>query len=107
MNEDETIILTDHMGKTIRLTSERRTHILEHPEMVEQLERLRETVAAPQLVVATPADEAVHVYQRHYAATPVTSKYLWVIVKWLVDDAFVVTAFFSSRQKKGKMIWMA
>jgi len=37
------LILTDHQGRVIRLTAERQAHILEHPELVGQLERLKET----------------------------------------------------------------
>ena len=104
---DETVILADHEGRSIRLTPERHEHILEHPEMVEQFERICETLAQPETVVVTTADETVHVYHRHYEITPVTSKFLQVAVKLLEDDAFVLTAFFSSRPKKGKTIWQA
>ena len=72
-----------------------------------QLERIRETVARPEVAIATVSDEAVRVYHRHYTVTPVTSKYLLVAVKIVEDDAFVLTAFFSSRQKKGKLVWRA
>ena len=56
-------------------------------------------------VVVTVADESVRCYHRLYERTPVTRKYLIVAVKVLVDDAFVVTAFFSSRLKRGKVVW--
>ena len=104
---DETIILIDYKGREIRLTTERRGHIFEHPEMVEQFERIRDTIREPEVIVATTADETVHVYHRYYETTPVTSKYLLVAVKLLEEDAFVLTAFLSSRQKKGKIIWQA
>ena len=104
---DETIILTDHEGRMIRLTEERHEHILRHPEMAEQIDRIHETIAEPQMIVATTADETVHVYHRYYATTPVTSKFLQVAVKILEDDAIVLTAFFSSRQKKGILVWRA
>ncbi len=107
MSDDDLIILIDHIGRSIRLTRERRAHILEHPEMTGQLERLRETLAQPEVVIATTADASVHVYHRHYAETPVTSKFLLVAVKWMNTDAFVLTAFFSSRQKKGTVVWQA
>ncbi len=103
----DTIILIDHEGREIRLTPERRDHILEHPEMAEQFERIQETVKTPELVIATTADDAVHVYHRYYETTPVTSKFLLVAVKMVEDDAFVLTAFFSRREKKGTVIWTA
>lgn len=104
---DDTMILIDHNGREIRLTAERRDHILEHPEMAEQFERIQETVKTPESVIATTADDTVHVYHRYYETTPVTSKFLLVAVKVLEDDAFVLTAFFSRREKKGTVIWTA
>lgn len=106
MSEDS-LVLADHTGRKIRLSAERLLHILEHPEMAEQLERLVETLKAPETVVQTEADETVHVYHRYYESTPVTSKFLLVAVKLLDTDAFVLTAFFSRRKKKGIVIWTA
>jgi hypothetical protein len=106
MSQD-VIEITDYQGRSIRLTAERREHILEHPEMADQLARVLETLQAPESVVATAADETVHVYQRYYETTPVTSKFLLVAVKSLVADAFVLTAFFSRREKKGTLLWKA
>jgi heme A synthase len=103
---DDIIILIDHDGHRIRLTVERYNHILEHPEMVGQFERIQETIQMPQLVVTTIADETVQVYHRYYEITPVTSKFLLVVVKVLKDDAFVLTAFFSKREKKGNVRWI-
>jgi len=104
-DDAQTITLVDHQQRAIRLTVERRHHILEHPEMQGQLDRISETLLIPDLIVATTVDPSVHVYHRFYAATPVTRKYMLVVVKIVDDDAFVLTAFFSSRQKKGLVIW--
>lgn len=104
---DDAIILIDHAGREIRLTMERRNHILEHPEMVGQFERIQETIQTPETVIATTTDDTVHVYHRYYETTPVTSKFLLVAIKLLEDDAFVLTAFFSRREKKGTVIWTA
>lgn len=104
---DDTILLTDYNDRTIRLTDERRIHILDNPEMAEQLERIRETIKTPEVVIATDADKTVQVYHRYYETTPVTSKFLLVVVKLLTDDAFVLTAFFSRREKKGVLVWKA
>jgi len=81
MSNDNITILTDHEGREIRLTDERREHILEHPEMVDQFEGIAETVNNPETVVATKVDDTVHVYHRYYETTPVTSKFLQVVVK--------------------------
>ena len=102
---DDYEILTDHQGRAIRLTSERWSHILDHPEMIGQHERLIDTIANPEIVIATIKDETIHTYHRLYGQTPVTRKHLVVAVKILGDDAFVVTAFFSNRVKRGIQIW--
>ncbi len=101
----EVEILTDYRGRAVRLTDERWVHILEHPEMVGQRKKLIETLTAPDVVIATTKDETVHTYHKRYARTPVTRKYLLVAVKILDDDAFILTAFFTSRQKRGDVIW--
>ncbi len=99
------VVFTDYQGRSIRLTDERQQHILEHVEMRGQLDRIRETLKSPELVVATSLDETVHVYHRFYSQPPVTSKHLHVAVKLLEADAFIVTAFFSNRLKKGSKVW--
>ncbi len=98
-------LLIDYNKRKIRLTDERWEHIVSHIEMVEQRERLVQTLAEPDSVVSTEADPTVLVYVRFYEITPVTSKYLQVAVKMLEGDAFVVTAFFSRRAKKGEVVW--
>jgi hypothetical protein len=98
-------ILVNHEGRNIRLTTERWQHILDHPEMEGQRTRLEETLVNPELVVATNQDESIHAYHRLYETTPVTRKYMVVAVKILEDDAFVVTAFYSNRSKRGTVIW--
>ena len=103
-SEDQ--ILVDHQGRPIRLTAERWRHILEHPEMVEQRFRLAETLADPEVVIATEKDSVVHAYHRLYESTPVTRKYMVVAVKILGEDAFILTAYFTSQVKKGSTIWL-
>jgi hypothetical protein len=103
MREDQT--LTDYQGREIRLPLERWKHIMEHPEMVDQQASITETLASPDLIIATDADPDVHAYHRLYPQTPVTRKDLIVAVKVLLDDAFILTAFFSGRLKKGQLIW--
>ncbi|MBI5958859.1 MAG: hypothetical protein HY866_09005 [Chloroflexi bacterium] len=99
-------VFTDYNNRAIRLTNERWTHILEHPEMIEQRERLIETLAAPDMVITTVKDSNVHAYHRLYEHTPVTRKYLVIAVKIETDDAFILTAYFSSRLKKGPIVWI-
>lgn len=102
---EDTRTLTDHMDRAIRLTPERWQHILDHKEMAGQEKRLTETLLEPNIVIATRRDPAILCYHRQYEKTPVTRKYMMVAVKLLEEDAFVITAHFMSKIKRGKQIW--
>jgi len=45
-------VLPDRFGRIVRLTDERIVHILEHAEMVGQLDKVEETVREPDIVVS-------------------------------------------------------
>lgn len=49
-------IFTDYQGRVVRLTDERLTHILEHPEMLGMQRALEETVRHPALVFESEID---------------------------------------------------
>jgi hypothetical protein len=98
-------ILKDRNGREIRLTDERLHHILEHPEMQGQESRITETLLTPNSIIASHHDATVHLYHKWYEETPVTRKYLVVMVKYLEQDAFDITTFFTDKEKKGARIW--
>jgi hypothetical protein len=98
-------VLTDHQGRSIRLTAERLAHILEHPEMAGPGDRVAETLADPDTVVESVSDASVVLYYRRYASTPVGSKWLCTVVKVLPGDAFVITAYLTDRIKRGTVLW--
>ena len=52
----KTEVFTDYLGRNVRLTSERRMHILEHPEMQEWVERIPVVLARPERVVRSRFD---------------------------------------------------
>jgi len=70
-----------------------------------QEHRIAETLKAPHAIVISRRDPAVHLYHKLFEKTPVTRKYLVVVVKHFDRDAFVITAFFTDREKKGVRIW--
>jgi len=98
-------VLQDRFGRAVRLTEERMAHILEHAEMEGQLDKLGEGLQEPDVIVRSQHDPNVHLYHKHYAATPVSEKYLLVAVKVAEDDAFVLTAFFTNTIQKGERLW--
>jgi len=56
-------VLQDYFGRTIRLTDERIAHILEHGEMEGQLDKLKEALQEPDIVVRSRRDPEVHLPQ--------------------------------------------
>ena len=57
-------MLRDFQGLAIRLTDERLTHILEHPEMASLGAAIEETLAHPQVVIQSASDEEARLYYR-------------------------------------------
>ncbi len=98
-------LLRDYAGREIRLTDERSAHIQGHSEMQDQEPRISETLLIPDSVIASHHDTTVHLYHKLYDKTPVTRKYLVVVVKSLERDAFVITSSFTDKEKKGTRLW--
>jgi len=73
--------------------------------MVGQEDRIRETLAFPDLVKGSRHDAHVLCYYRWYEVTPVTQKYLLCIVRVLGQEGFVITAFYTDKVKGGSIEW--
>lgn len=99
--------LHDHQGLTIRLTDERLSHILEHPEMHGMESAIEETLQNPQEVIESFSDPEARLYFRFYFGTMVGDKFMCVVIKVHADDAFVLTAYLTDRIKKGVLRWKA
>jgi hypothetical protein len=98
-------VLHDVQGLAIRLTDERRDHILEHAEMAEMESAIEETLRDPERVVRSLSDPDAHLYYRFYFRTVVGGKFLCVVVKLSEKGAFVLTAYLTNRIKKGERLW--
>ena len=99
------ILLYDLHGQKVRLTDERLDHILKHSEMHGQENLISETLLTPNSVFLSHHDPTVHIYHKLFDKTPVTRKYLIVAVKYINNDAFVITSFFTNKESKGIKIW--
>lgn len=97
--------LRDCFGRTVRLTDERLAHILEHPEMKGMEAEIEQVLQQPQLVRRSRSDAAVRLFYEFYARTIVGGKWLCVVVKYGVSDAFVVTAYLTDAPKAGEDLW--
>jgi hypothetical protein len=91
----------------VRLTDERVAHILEHPEMKEMGADIERLLAVLQFVRRSRSDDAVRLFYAFYPGTIVGGKWLCVVVKYLVSDAFVVTAYLTDQPKAGERLWPA
>ncbi|MFV1950626.1 MAG: hypothetical protein ACC630_01520 [Nitrospinota bacterium] len=96
----------DIYERKIRLTDERFQHIeSDHPEMFGQIDKIRETLSNADKIIRSKTDSNVELFYHHYNETPVTEKYLCVVVKVLVNDLFIITAYFTDTIKRGEILW--
>jgi hypothetical protein len=96
----------DINNRQIRLTEERQEHIeADHPEMLAQIGKMQDTLLYPDIIVRSRTDPDVELFYRYYRITPVTEKFLCVVVKVLVGDQFIITAYFTDTIKRGEILW--
>jgi hypothetical protein len=97
--------LKDCFGYSVRVTDERLAHILDHPEMKEMEVEIEKVVQQPQIVRRSRSDATVRLFYEFYPQTIVRGKWLCVVVKYMMDDAFVVTAYLTDKPKVGEDLW--
>jgi len=93
------------LGKVIVLDENRWKHVLEHPEMENQRFKIEETLVDPDEVRESVYTSSIWLFYKLYANTPVSEKYLLVVVEVLDGEGFIVTTFFTDKVKKGGLIW--
>jgi len=94
-------VICEKFGCSIRLTEERKQHIVSrHPEIRGNFNKIKPTLAKPDLIVANryAADEKY--YHRFFETL---GNYLIVVVN--TDKKFIITAFIAREVKKGKLQW--
>ena len=55
-----------------------------------QIDKLRETLRNPDKVIRSFTDPEVELFYKYYDVTPVTKKYLCVIIKVFAEDLFII-----------------
>ena len=84
----------DKSGRKIHLSDERWKHLnQEHPEVEPYLEDIKETLKNPVKITEYELDENVRYYYKYFKERE-SAKYLLVIVKYLNDHGFIITAYF-------------
>ncbi len=95
----------DYQARTIRLTDERLSHIIDnHDELIGMERAIEETLAAPEQVRESMRDEQVRLYYRWYNGTKVGDKYMCVVMVARGGTAFVATAYLTDKVREGKLL---
>jgi hypothetical protein len=96
----------DYNDRSIRFTDERIEHITNsHPEMADQYENIIETLVDPDFVLQSNTDKKAELVYKHYHKTPVSEKYLVVIIVEGDSDLFMLTSYFTNTIKSGVRLW--
>ena len=98
-------IIRDCFGHEVRLTDERLAHILQHVELTDMESDVERVLQTPTEVRISRSDEGVRLFYEFYAQTRAGGKWLCVVVKYLNEDAFVITAYLTDTLKPGETVW--
>jgi hypothetical protein len=89
--------ILDKKGREISLTKERWTHITEpispHSYMSNYLEDIKQTIISPDNIISSIYDNKKANYYKYFKNIQSKSKFLRVIVKYLNNHGFVISAY--------------
>jgi len=92
-------------GRRIRLTEVQWLHIVFfHPEVEGEQNRIKSVLKKPEVVVEGATSDTKVCY-RMFRVTPVSRKYLAVVIKVLDGEGFIMTSYFTERIRRGKVLW--
>jgi hypothetical protein len=98
-------VLREATGLNVRLTDERLAHILDHREMEGTAPALARTLQEPTHIVESTSDASDRLYYRPYSHPHLGDKLLCVVVKVLLKDTFIITAYLTDMVKRGTILW--
>ncbi len=100
-----TMMLKDRFGRTIELSPECWTHILEtHPEIRGRIDVMNETLKSPDIVKRSVYTSNVLLFYKYYDYI-YNGKYICIVIKILDEGCFVSTAYITDKIKRGEMVW--
>jgi hypothetical protein len=88
-------ILINYRGQGIRLTDERREHILVRPEMIDMERFIEFALLNPEVARKSNTDNTVFLYYCYHENTKVGDKWLCVVVKQLRERRFYYHSLFN------------
>jgi len=68
-------------------------------------DKLKHVLLQPQLCRRSRSDDTARLFYEFYDRTMVGGKWLCVVVKYVENDAFVVTAYLTDKPKAGEDLW--
>ena len=90
--------VVDKNGKLIRLTDKTWKHIKKHPRMDEiVLEKIKNIVKNPPISRYSEDDENTKYLYQEFKEMPSEERYLFISVKYLNGEGFVITSFFTNK----------
>ena len=98
-------VIRDCFDRSVRLTDERLAHIMEHAELVGMEDEIERLLQSPTEVRQSRSDDNVMLFYEFYTRTRFGGKWLCGVVKYLPNDAVVVTAYLTNTVKAGEVIW--
>lgn len=66
---------------------------------------IQDTLINPEAIRKSRTDDSVYLYYQYREGTAVGDKWLCTVVKYLKDDAFIITAYLTDKLKQGEQIW--
>ena len=86
--------IKDASERKIHLSKERWAHIQKHKLMVLQIENIKESLQKPDVITPFEDDTEVSFYYKYFKER---KAYLFVSVKYLNGDGFIITSFFTDK----------
>lgn len=87
----------DKTGRKIHLSKERYKHIQKHPYMHDSLEVIKIAIQNPTTIRYNEEDETVLFFYKEFKQKDNLERYLFVSVKYLNSDGFIITSFYTNK----------
>src|SRR3989344_5250751 len=95
---DNIFEVIDKTGSKIRLTNKQWKHIKKHPHMNEnRLDNIINIIKDPPIMRSSEDDKNTKYLYKEFKDMPPEEKYLFISVKYLNGEGFIITSFFTNK----------